>query len=137
MVNQKNKPPACSPPQPPSAEDFPPLSKDPNDNEIMYKRFLTIKHTDPNIKMSDLNPFEVGKKLKTVLGKNHTCKINKIRSGLLLIEVDRKPIVDKLLKTKKIADIPVIIEEHKALNSSQGMVYCDNVEIKKMTNEQI
>ena len=137
MVNQKNKPPACSPPQPPSAEDFPPLSKDPNDKEIMYKRFLTIKHTDPNIKMSDLNPFEVGKKLKTVLGKNHTCKINKIRSGLLLIEVDRKPIVDKLLKTKKIADIPVIIEEHKALNSSQGMVYCDNVEIKKMTNDQI
>ena len=69
MVNQKNKPPACSPPQPPSAEDFPPLSKDPNDiKEIIYKRFLTIKHTDPNIKMADLNPFEVGKKLKTVLG---------------------------------------------------------------------
>ena len=137
MVQNKNKPPACSPHQPASTEDFPPLSKDPNDNEIMYKRFLTIKHTDPNIKMSDLNPFEVGRKLKTVLGKNHTCKINKIRSGLLLIEVDRKPIVDKLLKTKKIDDIPVIIEEHKALNSSQGMVYCDNVEIKKMTNEQI
>ena len=139
MVNQKNKPPACSPHQPQlSAEDFPALSKDPNDNnEVMFKRFLTIKHTDPDIKMADLNPFEVERKLKTVLGKKHTCKINKIRSGLLLIEVDRKQIVDQLLRTRKIADIPVVIEEHKALNSSMGMVYCDNAEVKKMSNEEI
>ena len=87
--------------------------------------------------MADLNPFEVERKLKTILGKKHTCKINKIRSGLLLIEVDRKQIVDQLLRTRKIADIPVVIEEHKALNSSMGMVYCDNAEVKKMSNDEI
>ena len=131
-----NKTPACNSPLPNyNEEEFPPLNNEPK--EIMFKRYVTVKHTDENIKMSDLNPFEVDRKLKMVLGKKHTCKVSTIRPGLLLIEVDRRPIYDKLLTTKKIGDIPVIVEEHQALNSSMGTIYCDNSEIKKMTPDQI
>ena len=132
MVNKRNNTPACSPHQPNlSAEDFPPLQSKDTLPELIYKRYLNIKHADSNIKMTDLNPFDVEKKLKTVLGKKHTCKVSPTRSGLLLIEVDRKEIVDKLLKTKKIEVIPVVITENVILNSSKGIVYCDNEEIKK------
>ena len=138
MVNKKNNPPACSPHQPHlSAEDFPSLQSKDTLPELIYKRYLNIKHNDPNMKMTDLNPFDVERKLKTVLGKRHTCKVSTTRSGLLLIEVDRKEIVDKLLKTTKIGDIPVTISENVILNSSKGIVYCDNEEVKKMTDDQI
>ena len=138
MVKNRNNTPACSPPQPHlSAEDFPPLQSKDTLPELIYKRYLNIKHNDPDMKMTDLNPFDVERKLKTVLGKRHTCKVSTTRSGLLLIEVDRKEIVDKLLKTTKIGDIPVTISENVILNSSKGIVYCDNEEVKKMTDDQI
>ena len=77
MLRFQNKnPPACSSQSPPNYtdEDFPQLNKDPLEfREQPFKRFLVIKHTDTTIKMSDLNPFEVDKKLKTVIGKKHTC----------------------------------------------------------------
>ena len=119
-------------------EDFPQLSKDPLDyREKPFKRYLVIKHNDPNTKMSDLNPFDIDRKIKSVLGKKHTCKVNRLRSGLLLIEVDRKQDFDKLMKTKKLQDIPVVIEEHSTLNTSKGLIYCDNDSIKRMSNEEI
>ena len=69
MVNKKN-PSACAQPLPHlSVEDFPPLQSKDTLPELIYKRYLNIKHADSSIKMTDLNPFDVEKKLKTVLGK--------------------------------------------------------------------
>ena len=41
------------------------------------------------------------------------------------------------MTTKKLDDIPVVIEEHTTLNTSKGVVYCDNKAVKDMTNEEI
>ena len=124
----------------PCNEDFPPLQtkKDTLKNSnIMFKKFLTVRHQDPEIRMADINPFEVDRKIKSLLGKNHSCKITKLRSGLLLIEVDRKQHYEKLIAQKKLVDIPVVIGEHRQMNSSKGVIYCDSGAIKSMTNEEL
>ena len=136
------KPPACSPQILPifTREDFPQLTKDPlNYMKEPFKRYLVMKQKDPSIKMSSLSLFEVNKELKSVVGKKHSLegKVTTLRSGLLLIEVDQKPIYDKLMKTTKLRTIEVVIEEHSGLNSSKGVIYCDNEAVKKMTNDEI
>ena len=138
QMSSNDKGSACYPPLPNlSVGEFPPLKSKETAPELIYKRFINIKHSDENQKMTDLNPFDVDRKLKTVLGKKHSCKVSTTRSGLLLIEVDRRDLFDKLLKTTKIGDIPVVITENQTLNSSKGIVYCDNPEVKKMDDEQL
>ena len=134
---------ACNPPPPiHSEEDFPILgvAKNPENLKGPTKGFLTIKYNDPeqpNVRMADLNPFLVDKKIKAVIGKKTRHKVSAMPSGLLLIEVDRNGIFERLKSTKKLDDIPVIIEEHKTLNTSKGIIHCDNKEVKEMTNEQL
>ena len=78
MSNSKKRQSACYSPLPLYEEEFPLLAKDPKQQtsrniltEIAFKRYLTVQHEDPNQKMADLNPFEVGRKLKTVIGKKN------------------------------------------------------------------
>ena len=138
MSNRNIRPSACSSPLP-TLEDFPPLHKEPqNFMQPAFKRFLMIKHADPETKMTNISPFEVDDSMKKFLGKKHTCKISENRStGYLLIEVDREPLYDKLLSTRKIEDIPVVIEEHRQMNTSKGIIYCDSDAVKSMSNEEI
>ena len=137
----------CSPPAPPfSNEHYPRLNMEnqrngkainQDHNNFFYKRFMVIQHSDSTKKIGDMNPFYVERQLKAFLGKKTWYKANKIRSGHLLIEVDRKNIVDKLKKTKTIGEIPVEVKEHKELNSCKGRVFCDNIEVKEMSNDTI
>ena len=141
MSTTNGRPPACSPPLPNfSAEEFPPLnkSKEPlNFMEPAFKRYLVIKHENTDQKMTDISPFKIERKMKKVLGKKHVCKLSSLRSGLLLVEVDQKQLYDRLMTTKKLDDIPVIIEEHTGLNTSKGIVFCDSEAIGKMSNDEI
>ena len=74
-MSQNNiRPSVCSPPLP-TPENFPSLTKDPSTLQQPFKRYLVIKHQDPNVKMSDPNPFEIDRKIKTVIGKKSGCKI--------------------------------------------------------------
>ena len=138
MSNKKRQP-ACNLPLPPtfSEENYPSLNKETKKTEIIFKRFLTIKHADEKIKMTDLNPFIIEKNLKVLLGKKTFYKVTKTRAGHLLIEVDRKEIMNKLKKTKHIGDIPVLISEHDNLNTCKGVIFCDNKEVQKMDDDEI
>ena len=75
-------------------EEFPPLPPRKNeqkqklDDEMNFKRFLIMKNKNENEKMSDVSVFTVDKHLKKVLGRHYQwCKVSRLRSGLLLIEV--------------------------------------------------
>ena len=120
-------------------EDFPPLEKTDKkklDEEFDFKRFLIIKNKDENVKMSDVSVFKVDKNLKKVMGRLYKwCKISRLRSGLLLIEVVQRTAFDILKNIKKIDDVSVIVEEHQTLNTSKGFITCDA--IRGMTNEDI
>ena len=123
-------------------EDFPPLPVEKNDknkkldDELNFKRFLIMKNKNENEKMSDVSVFTVDKNLKKVLGKHYQwCKVSRLRSGLLLIEVVQRTAFDILRTIKKIDNVSVSVEEHQTLNTSKGFITCDA--IRGMTNEDI
>ena len=139
--SQNRNPPACSPPLLNNPEEFPQLAKSKETKNVMetYKRFLTVRHKDPNNKLSFDNPWEIQRKLLAVIGKKQASNISsdwgRLRSGVLLIEVHQKQLRDKMLQIKKLGDIEVVIEEHQFLNTSKGTVYCDA--IKNMSVDDI
>ena len=92
-----------------------------------WPRYLIIKSTKPNKTILQENPFIVSKAIESIIGEPKNCKPLK-RAGLLLIEVDKKHHSVNLLKTTKLHDIPVEITPHRSLNSSKGVIYCDNLE---------
>ena len=142
-----------NPPKSPplSAEEFPSLGR-PEDpaklEETYFKRFLIIKKDTTNLtdqddnqnninpSMSDVSVFIVDRSLKSILGKHYKwCKISRLRSGLLLVEVVQRQAFDLLKRVTKIGEVSVIVEEHQTLNTSKGFIICDD--IRGMTNEDI
>ena len=140
-MSNKNRQPPCDLPTPNLTEEqFPPLSKPKETlnitfSNMTFKRFVTIEHQDKETDMSHMNPFEVDRQLRSILGKKHRCKVTNMRSGHLLVEVDQRSLYDKLLQVRTLGDIPVVIKDHKQLNSSKGRIYCEN--LKGMTKAQI
>ena len=63
--------------------------------------------------MADLSPFVIEKCIQSIVG--HPKTIKKLKSGDLLLEVDRKQQVENLLKTTKIFDLKVKISLHHSL----------------------
>ena len=70
-----------------------------------WPHFLIIKATDENLPLTKLNPWAIEKVIYGMA--NGTPKIKRLNSGLLLIEVDRRVQCENLLKTQKLAHIPV------------------------------
>ena len=72
--------------------------------------------------MADLSPFVIEKCIQSIVG--HPKTIKKLKSGDLLLEVDRQQQVENLLKTTKIFDLKVKISLHQSLNSSKCVIRC-------------
>ena len=140
-MSNKNRQPPCDLPTPNLTEEhYPPLSKPKETlnitfNDMTFKRFVTIEHQDEKIHMCSMNPFEIDRQLRTILGKKHRCKVTNMRSGHLLVEVDQRSLYDKLLPVRALGNIPVVIKDHTQLNSSKGRIYCEN--LKGMTKAEI
>ena len=82
--------------------------------------------------MADLSPFVIEKCIQSIVG--HPKTIKKLKSGDLLLEVDRKQ-VENLLKTTKIFDLKVKISLHNSLNSSKGVIRCS--ELRPCSDKEI
>ena len=85
-------------------------------------RFLVVKSQEEKRTMADLSPFVIEKCIQSIVG--HPKTIKKLKSGDLLLEVDRQQQVENLLKTTKIFDLKVKISLHQSLNSSKGVIRC-------------
>ena len=83
--------------------------------------------------MADLSPFVIEKCIQSIVG--HPKTIKKLKSGDLLLEVDRKQQVENLLKTTKIFDLKVKISLHNSLNSSKGVIRCS--ELRHCSDKEI
>ena len=59
-------------------------------------RFLVVKSQEENRTMADLSPFVIEKCIQSIVGQPKTIK--KLKSGDLLLEVDKKQQVENLLK---------------------------------------
>ena len=133
MSNQNRQPPCDLPTPNLTEENYPPLSKpkdtpNVNFNDMFFKRFVTIEHQDKDTHMTSVNPFEIDRQLRSLLGKKHRCKVTNQRSGHLLVEVDQRSLYDKLMKVRALGSIPVVVKHHRELNSSRGRIYCENLQ---------
>ena len=87
-------------------------------------RFLIVTSEEKDRKVSDLSPFVIEKCINSIAG--HPKSIKRLKSGDLLLEVEKKSHVENLLATKKLFDLNVKISLHNTLNSCKGVIRCQD-----------
>ena len=88
-------------------------------------RFLIVKSDEKDRKVSDLSPFAIEKSIQAIAG--HPKSINRLKSGDLLLEVEKKAHITNLLKTKNLFDLKVKISLHGSLNTSKVVIRCQDL----------
>ena len=99
----------------------------------IWPRFLVVTSNGDGKSLSNLSPFAVQKGIEGVVGTPESIK--RLRSGDLLIEVSRRTQAENLLKTKLFVDVPVQVTPHRSLNTSKGVIRCQD--IKNCSDEEI
>ena len=87
-----------------------------------FPRFLIIESTVPDQPLSKLSPFVIEKVLVGLAGSPKTVK--KLRSGSLLVEVEKSTHSKTLMKIKHFFNIPAKCVPHTSLNTSKGIIRC-------------
>ena len=88
-------------------------------------RFLIVKSEEKDRKVSDLSPFAIEKSIQAIAG--HPKSIKRLKSGDLLLEVEKKSHITNLLSTKKLFNLNVKISLHCSLNTSKGVIRCQDL----------
>ena len=97
-----------------------------------FPRFLVIQNSDPD-KPLKLSPFAINKGVESLAGAVKAVK--RLRSGDILVEVERVGQAKNLLKADKFVNIPVKVSPHKTLNSCRGVVRCPD--LRDCSDEEI
>ena len=85
-------------------------------------RFLIMESMDSDKPLSKLSP---SAPQKGIQGLARVPKdVNRLRSGQVLIEVDRKSHCRNVLQSNMIVDVPIRISPHKSLNFKKGIIIC-------------
>ncbi|XP_067139331.1 uncharacterized protein [Centruroides vittatus] len=92
----------------------------PSDFTSINQPAYLIVHAMGETFLSKFSPFLIQKLFESTIG--HLKKIQKLRSGDLLVEAASPQRSAKLLKTKSLGDINVTITPHTSLNSSRGVI---------------
>jgi len=96
-------------------------------------KYMVITRKD-NKSFENVSPFLIKKSIDYICaGEVATCK--KTRAGSLLVRTKNFLQSTKLLKLKNMADIEVTVTEHKTLNLSKGVIYCN--ELRNIETEEI
>src|SRR5277367_4353784 len=85
--------------------------------------FLLIK---PEGKLTSVNPFLIDKSLRAIAGGSLKL-VKKLRTGELLVETENSKQAERLLKSKKLANVPVNTTIHRALNTCKGVITVDEL----------
>ena len=101
--------------------------------KIFFPRFLMMTSGDDEKSLSRLSTFAIQKEIQDLVGEPKTIK--RLRSGDLLIEVDRETHSTKLLAITELAQVPVKVSPHRTLNTSKGVLRTP--ELKNTTREEL
>ncbi|XP_044779770.1 uncharacterized protein LOC123327423 [Drosophila simulans] len=94
-------------------------------SQLGEPKFIIIKRNDNN-SFERTSPFIIKKSVDFACGGEvEGCK--RTRDGNLLIKTKNELQARKLLKLTKIADVDVTASEHKTLNFSKGVIYCNDL----------
>jgi len=92
-------------------------------NSIIEHKFIVIKRKD-NLSLENTNSFIIKKSIDYVCGGEvEKCKVT--RAGTILVQTKNTQQAEKLLKIKKIGEVDVEAYEHKNLNETKGVIYCN------------
>ena len=113
------------------------INKDTLESNKLTKKYLIMKSSDNLKKLTELNPFRLAQKLNNVMKqKSHDFKVTpNMFTGVLLIEVHSEHTYDKLMKMTKLDNINIVVEEHRSLNISKGVFFCEG--LLDMSEEQV
>ena len=101
--------------------------------KLYFPRFLMMTSGDDEKSLSRLSTFAIQKGIQGLVGEPKTIK--RLRSGDLLIEVDRETHSTKLLAVTELAQVPVKVSPHRTLNTSKGVLRTP--ELKNTTREEL
>ena len=90
-----------------------------------FPRFLLIESIVPDQPLSKLSPFVIEKVLVGLTGSPKSVK--KLKSGSLLIEVEKAVHARTPLKIKHFFNIPARCVPHNSLNTSKGIIRCPDL----------
>ncbi|MCG8115590.1 MAG: hypothetical protein N0E45_09510 [Candidatus Thiodiazotropha endolucinida] len=85
-----------------------------------FSRFVVMTSVEDTRTLSSLSPFVIEKSIQSIAG--HPKSIKKLKSGDLLIEVEKEQQLKNLLKTTKLFDLAVKASLHNTLNSCKGVI---------------
>ena len=98
-----------------------------------------MKSEEKDRKVLDLSPFAIEKCIQSIAG--HPKSIKRLKSGELLLEVEKQSHVTNLLTTKKMFDLKVKISLHNTLTlprvSFGALGPCTDDEILKLKSEGV
>ena len=90
-----------------------------------WPRFLVMESSNDDLLLSKLSPFAIQKGFQAVA---RTLKsIKRLRDGSFLVECGKRAQAQNLLRTNRFIDRPVRITIHKTLNSSRGVIRCQDL----------
>ena len=100
-----------------------------------WPRFFIVQGSNPEYPITRLHPFAIQKAIKGMVGDVKDAK--KLRNDLLFIEVDRRSHAISLMNTTQLASVPVVVSPHRTLNSSKGVIHCNQLKYTNSENEVI
>ena len=90
-----------------------------------FPRFLVIESCNEEQPLTKLSPFIIEKVLISIAGSAKSVK--KLRTGGLLVEVEKPQHSKILLALKKFYNISAKCSAHSSLNSSRGIIRCPDL----------
>ena len=101
--------------------------------KLHFPRFLMMMSGDDEKSLSRLSTFAIQKGIQGLVGEPKYIK--RLRSGDLLIEVDRESHSTKILAITELANVPVKVTPHRTLNTSKGVIR--SYELKNTTADEL
>ena len=101
--------------------------------KLYFPRFLMMTSGDDEKSLSRFSTFAIQKGIQGLVGEPKNIK--RLRSGDLLIEVDRETHSTKLLAITELAQVPVKVSPHRTLNTSKGVLRTP--ELQNTTREEL
>ncbi|XP_053372887.1 uncharacterized protein LOC128546416 [Mercenaria mercenaria] len=100
-------------------------SHQPLTSNTAFPRFLLIQTNIEDFKMTSISPFAIEKTIESIAGVPKSVK--KLRTGDLLVEVDRAAHAKNLLGITSFFNHPCKCIPHRTLNSTRGVIRCPDL----------
>ena len=91
-----------------------------------FTKFFTIEAINPDLNLGKVNVIKANKELIKALKGTRPKKVDELRNGTLLVEVQSEDQSQSIRELSILNNIPVKVNEHSFLNQTKGTIYYRN-----------